>query len=238
MTVLSPDLALERSVDLGFGVFKAFRLGPYLLVNAGIREPERVGYPLHLLDSDGNIIRSFGSTNDGPYRPDLRDIIERRPMTVADDETSAWVGWLNQYVIEQWDSDGNLLHVLKREADWFPAWWRPESGPGRPPSTVMRDLVQDGDVLWVLVSIPGQNWDTAVQVDDSGRFSVTDDSVYRNTMIEALDLRTGEVLATTSVPRVFTGFVSPGHVYGREVDPNGITLVSIWSLEITNPHRR
>ena len=237
MTVLSPDFALARSVSLGFKIFKGFQLGAHLLINAGIRVPDRVGYPLHLIDSEGRFIRSFGSTNEGLYRPDLRDIIERRPMAITDDENGAWVGWLNQYVIEQWDSSGNLLRVLAREVDWFPPWWRPETGADLPPSPHMRDLVQDGNILWVLISVPGRNWKLATR-DDAGRFTITDDNVYRNAMIEALDLRTGQVLATTHVPRSFTGFVGPGRVYGREVDPNGNTVVSVWDLKIQDSKRR
>ena len=187
LSVFSPRYELVRTVQLGFEAgFRSVFVGEEILVNSMIRTPELIGYPLHLMNSLGRLTRSFGSTT-GVYRPDLRDALEVRELTA--DAGAVWSAWINQYVIERWDTVGNLTRVLQREVDWFPTWWRPQPGRGAPPLPVTTAIQKQGDTLWVLVRVPGPDWAAAVK--PRGRsFAVLDPNVYQNTMVEAIQLRT------------------------------------------------
>jgi len=84
ITVFSPDYAVVRVVNLDYPISgKGFFIGTKMLINQGIRTPHRAGYPLHLMDRNGEILRSFGSSADGLYRSDMREVINVRAITAA-----------------------------------------------------------------------------------------------------------------------------------------------------------
>jgi hypothetical protein len=236
MSVFSPDFDLVRTASLGFGrgSHGGAVLGDRIVVNADIRTSERVGYPLHLLDPTGEIVRSFGSET-GVYRPDLREIIHQRTVAGAGGE-AVWSGWLNQYVIERWDTSGRITRRLRRDVEWFEPWWSPETDIETPPQPVMRAVSQHGDTLWVLIVVPDRDWRSAVRPRPDGRFFIVDDiNAYYDSVIEAIDLRGGKVIASTRIPRMLQGFAGRGLVYGHGTDAIGNPLVPIWELNIVHP---
>ena len=233
MSVFSPNHELVRTVSVSFAAHPdAALVETAIVVNAAIHTMERIGYPLHLLDFDGEIVRSFGSI-DGVYRPDMRDIIDGRAMTSAEGD-AVWTGWWNQYVLERWDTAGYLTQTLRRDVEWFQPWWTPTTDIEIPPQPVTQDLMQQGDTLWVLVLVADPNWRSAIKPD--GRFfTVEDDNDYNDSVIEAIDLRNGQVRASTRFPRKLRGFAGPGLVYGQDIDPSGHIAIPLWDLNIPHP---
>ena len=158
VSVYTPDLALARTFRLGFSENgPELFVGPSLVVNSGIHTEERVGLPLHVLDRDGRMTRSFGSLIGGVYRADMQEIIDQRKLGPSDAD-SFWAARTNQYLIEQWSTDGRLLQTLRREAPWFEVWWEIRSGVDVAPLTTMSAIEQVGDTLWVLATVPGEQW--------------------------------------------------------------------------------
>lgn len=230
MTVYSPTYQQlrTRSLDYRAGI-RSLAIGSQMVVNTMVRTPDRVGYPLQLLDRDGLILRSFGSET-GEYRADLRDLLELRQISW--DGTAVWSGWVNQYVIERWGLDGRLLRTLRRDVEWFPTWWQPLGDLETPPVPVTAGLQVQGDTLWVLINIPAPTWKSAIR--PSGRaFRIADPHDYQHTMVEAIDLRRAQVLVSTRIPMTLSGFAGPGQVFGAGTDPAGNPTVRVWNVEIT-----
>lgn len=177
---------------------------------------------------------SFGS-RDYEYRSDLRDVLELREVTSH--ASGVWSAWINQYQLEEWNTEGRLRRILRRDVPWFPTWWRPGRTRESPPAPATTGIQIGGDTLWVLVLVPAPNWKSALVVGRSRIPSVRDYNVYQHTVIEAIDIRTSEVLASTQVPRYITGFAGPRLVAGVGTDSDGNPVVPIWELEISTPNR-
>ncbi|MEX2529364.1 MAG: 6-bladed beta-propeller [Gemmatimonadota bacterium] len=232
MSVFTPDLEFGRTASVEFSGGKGVFLGVDLVVNAGIRTPERVGYPLHIVEPTGETRNSFGPIPGAVFRPDLADIIEQRAIGVAG-EDAVWAGRINEYLLEKWDRDGTLRRSISRETEWFPAWWEHEDGP---PTTHIRDLQQTGDTLWVMIMVPGQDWQDAVRQVDGGRRVVEDRQRYQDTIIEAIDLTDGTVLVSSRIETPLGGFAGPNQVYGWPTEVFDPVAVHLWELRITHPN--
>ena len=234
VTVYTPDLEFARTFPLRFRLDgSALFVGASLLVNTGIHTEDRVGQPLHLLDRDGRIERSFGSVTGGVYRADLQDVIDRRQLAQST-EASFWAVRINQLLIERWATDGRLLGTLHWEPPWFRVWWQPQADAETPPVTSVIALEQVADTLWVLVAVPGERWRSAIEPD--GRlYRVTDLGEYQNAALAAIDVRRGVAIASRRMPRLLQGLTEGGLAFNTEADTFGNPVVRVYRLEIHSP---
>lgn len=241
MTVFSPDLRMVRTERLEFnaGIYST-ALGNRMVVNSMVRTPDRIGYPLQLVDQRGEIIRSFGSV-DGVYRADLRDALDVRKITPSL-AGGIWSAWRNQYVIEHWDTAGALTDVLHREVEWFPTWWHPtRTGPNTPPVTLITAIQARGDTLWVLLRIADSEWWGANEMPEGRNFLSENPDQYLDTMVEVIDLKNATVIASQRMPQALRGFAGPGIVYGSGTDVKGNPVVPLWRVDLvraSSPTRR
>ena len=200
-----------------------------MVVNGLNRRSTRGQYPLHLVDPSGEIVRSFGSET-GEYEPELREFYELRAVGPAGDD-AVWSAPINEYLIERWTIDGRLTHVLRREVDWFEPWSVLDSDIDRPPDPHVAAVSQQGDILWVLAVIPDPEWRSVRQ--PSGRFFIVlDRHKHVDTVIEAIDLNSGRVIASTRMDLQLRGFVGDGLVYSQGSDANGDEAVQVWRFRI------
>jgi hypothetical protein len=89
-----------------------------LVVSGTIRTPDRIGYSLHLVATDGTgVIRSFG--HNAVYDP-LRPSQSYRLLSPAPDGVRVLAVRQDRYEVEEWDGNGRLVRVLRRNASWFP----------------------------------------------------------------------------------------------------------------------
>ena len=236
VSVFAPNLEFVRSFRFGFRQDgPALFVGTSLLVNTGIHTDDRVGLPLHVLDRDGSISRSFGSLTGGVYRADMQDIIDSRQLAYADTD-SFWAAHINQYLIERWTLDGRLLEALHREPPWFPVWWAAQSDSETPPVPEVVSIEQAGDTLWVLAIVSGDSWRSGVEPRDRG-YRVTDREVYYNAVVEAIDLKRGIVIASRRMPFLLDGLLEGGLAVRNDADEFGNPVVWVYRLEIHNPSR-
>ena len=234
VSVYTPDLEFARTFRLEFRPDgPALFVGTTLLINTGIHTDNRVGLPLHVLDRDGSISRSFGSVSGGVYRADMQDVIDRRSLAQTD-PTSLWAARVNQYLIERWSMDGRVLETLHRQPSWFPAWWESESNANTPPVPRVGAIEQVGDTLWVLIGVPGERWQSGVE-QEGQFFRVTNPSVYRNTVLEAIDLRRRDVITSRRMPLLFDDLLEGGLAVRNDTDEVGNPVVRVYRLEIHNP---
>lgn len=229
--VLSPSLEYVRTIRLpgvvsGNGRF----VDGALLLNEALRTGRGISQPLHLLDRDGEARASFGA-QDLPDDPSIaRETLEMREVAPVGDGTF-WVARINEYLIERWNTSGQLLESFRREVDWFPRWTVPESDAETPPVPFLKGLHLRGDTLFVLAQIPGANWADGVRPTERW-YEVVDPDVYRNTMIEAIDLRTRRVIAASVFSEQIYGFTSEGLVWDSEMDASGNPVVRVRGIRV------
>lgn len=197
-SIFSPSLAFVRSTRLEIPseiVWLAMVDGGSFVIAAPIRTPARVGYPLHLVNGAGRIVRSFGSTS-GAFRPDIPYFDNRTIAHGAPGQV--WAAHLNQYRIELWSTEGRKLRELRRTVPWFPAYLA-NRAPSRsvPPPTLLGQVRQDrAGRLWVRIRVPDANWRRAVRPGGPHGVTVSDHDRYVDTIIEVIDPRRGRLLAS------------------------------------------
>lgn len=230
VTVLSDDTLLARTFSVPFtDATLGLLTGDFLIARGVVSSPERRAQPLHVLSMTGEIGLSFGGDT-ALWRPELRGIVDMRSVATGD-STTIWAGWWNQYLVERFDTAGNRIQAFRRNPDWFPAWWTPESSIDLPPHPILIALQQSGDTLWVLNRIADPEWQSAVE--PAGRmFRITDEARYFDTVIEAIDIRQNRLIASTRQPIKLTGFAGVNLVYGEGIDSSGNPVVPIWKLSI------
>jgi hypothetical protein len=97
----------------------------------------------------------------------------------------------------------------------------------------LRAIRQDGELLWIMVTVADPQWEEAVIRTGERTFDITDYNNYHDTMIEVIDLSRNQVVVTKRFDESFMGFVGNGLVYGTTQDSVGTPSVPIWRLDLT-----
>lgn len=239
-TVLTTELDVLRSSPFqGDPLGVAILNDSIMAYNSHIPTRDKAGLPLHILDRDASVIRSFGDSA-STFRFDMGFPGWRR-LARADGD-SFWAARSTEYRIERWNSEGELLEVLRREVDWFPAHSeQPLPHPERPPVPFIAALQQDAQGrLWVLIAVPDEQWYEAVIEEATGRYNWTDDlNGFYDTTIEVLSPRDGRVLASRRVDRYMNQFMDRSHVASyRERDVDAVPVVDVWRLQLSSSPER
>lgn len=242
-TILSlDDYSVVRSVRLTGPLLNIALFADGLLaVNAAIRTPELVGQPLHIL-REGDRARSFGGQGeqylaDVPYSG-MREIAPARAPG------SFWAAYKNRYRVQKWDTAGNLLVTLNREADWFQPHERGVGfDPSVAPAPVLMAIQEDAQgVLWTLTAVADAEWRSALTPmpghPDGNRYAASDMNDYLDTVIEAIDPVEGVVLASTRVDQHFFRFADAAHTANTRFDANDVPYVDVFSFRLIRPETR
>lgn len=240
MTIYDAGLSLVRTqrVEPPVAGNNAFALGRAIVLNEGVRTADHVGFPLHVLTSDGRIEHSFGSLTQGLYRPDMREIINLRAISPTLPAGGVWSAYINQYRVERWDvGAGTVLETLNRDVEWFPTWWEPEGDAETAPVPVFTDLHVAGDTLWVMVVVPDPEWRRHVESTER-LYRVTDPDGYKDTVVEAIDLAEGRVIVSHRFDDQFSGFVGTGLIADPHMDDGGNPIVRILQPSISRREGR
>jgi hypothetical protein len=202
--------------------------GGSFVISAPIRTPARVGYPLHLVNDAGRIVRSFGSAS-GAFRPDIpyfgyRTIAPAGPGQV-------WSAHLNQYRIELWSTEGRKLRELRRSVPWFPPYLvSREPSRSVPPATLLGDVRQDRDGrLWVRIMVPDANWRRAVRPGGPHGITIADDNRYYDTVIEVIDPRRARLLASRRFDAA-VHFVGDDLLGAVVTGPDDVPYYHVWRV--------
>lgn len=165
--------------------------------------------PLHVVGPDGDLLRTFGSWHEGAW-----------PQFLAPSGDRAfWAAYARGYRLERWSRDGELLQVLERA----PEWWAPrpeELEPGDMYTFVSQIHEDDEGLLWVHVQV-------VTRKEERGGFF--DDPAGKTSIIEVIDPRRAEVVASTRFPDVAQ--IGRGHGFLQTVieeTSNGLQLLKIW----------
>ena len=237
--IYSPSLEFVREHRFPFPPVYVFEDGS-ILVNENIPDPDHIGYPLHVLAPDGEILRSFGQ--DPPeFRADQAAEYSRALAVTG--EGQLWTSPKARLELELWDPwTGERIRELSTE---WPEFRIDESGgreadPRRyEPSTLVAGLIHEPEgVLWVLLRHAAPDWEPDYGPDEPvPRRGLTLEEWERfyDRVVLAVDDASGEILGEGRFPysiRVPPGsdfFKSGGRVVGEHVE------VEIWDPVLVPP---
>jgi hypothetical protein len=178
----------------------------------------------HLADLTGRTIRRFA-----PYAdPRVRRTRHRQVVRAGADRFWAAPVEIDGggYVLELWNTRGELLRTLRRDVEWFPApGYVLDSSSPPPPNLEILNFDSSG-ILLTTSAIPNESW--------VPRDSQTGDGwQYYDLVLEAIDTESGSVLVSErlegadvegSIP--YWWWPGTRHGYRMKEDPRGLPLVT------------
>lgn len=218
LTVLSPDLSVARMHACTVLPWSGFFLPDGgMLVTGIVPGPDAYGYDFHIVSPSCQRARSFGGG--------LETTIGRAPPHAVTDfghsDRFVAVPRSGGYSVQKWSvGDGVLLAELNEEPDWYASARelgsrRPKQGlRGRqPPSVRVIHAGRDSrGLVWVATAVPDPEWMTAFdrQVSDSLPISYSEEF---DTVLEAIDPRTMQVVARQRLDELVAGFSGIGSIF-------------------------
>ena len=209
-----------------------------VVINAEVSTPSAIGFPLHRINSKGEIVRSFGALAPVVVPGEQRARRASGPGGV----NSFWHGEANRYDIERWTIDGKPDVILSRTAAWF-APYAPREGSYNPqvvkPRPRLRRITQTQDtVVWVGVDVADASWKQVSNAspDSEMRMGVIDDylALY-DTVLEAINPATGRLLASTRVDAPLHRFFGDGFTFSHRADSAGYRFLDVWQFRLVAP---
>jgi hypothetical protein len=185
---------------------------------------EGVRHHFHVTDSYGSLIRSFGGSANTSGLP-----AQEYPTVVAvSGEDTFWVGDRNEYRIEKWDLDGNLLSVCRRTPGWYSYQPDPEKlEPGMWQYRINQLFEDEEGLLWVHIS-------GYPLVEDGGRIRSDPDPGTWTSIIEVLDPTAGTLVASSRLGGVKRFAALNGFFQSvTKEDPETLLLnVEVWGARL------
>ena len=205
------------------------------VMSAIIDTPDRVGWPLHLLDGEGGIVRSFGTSL--PFHRGDATRLGVRNVAVAGDSL-VWTAHLTEYRLELWDTHNRLHRAFVRDLPWFPRWIRNRPiSPEEPINPELTSIRLDADgLLWVEVSRASEDYAEVVKWDDEWEmYYRASTSEYLETFFEVIDVDSGCIAARGTTGALLVNAVGDGFHAGYEdwvTDGVYRSEVELWRLGI------
>lgn len=233
-TTFGPTLELQSSKLLEVRPSHAVMVlpdGESLLVASSVQTPTLAGLPLHLLNREGRIERSFGSPA-GEFSADLSTSALR--LLAASGDTAVWVAHWNRYRLELWDlreaADTPLL-TLERQISWFPPGLEDTESRDVPPAPRIVDIQEtvDGNLMTVL-RVPDANWAAAVRQNGDHK-EITDPEGYFDTIVEILDPQARHVVVSVRRPEMLGSFAGPGLLAAAADDNRLIPRIKLLKVQ-------
>jgi hypothetical protein len=192
LTVLTPELELVR--DLRMMKTPDFVLSDGSLVLADqVGTRDAAGYPIHRLNADGSIARSFG-TDTPQHRPDMR-LLTTRVVGRATDGT-VWAAAPGLYALERWDPfAGTRKQRVEVDAKWFRPSKSYPSSMERPMPVIQAVAEDSAGFVWVLIQVADPRW-KAPPTDSERTWTPELYDSKHDWLLEVVDPRSQRVIAS------------------------------------------
>ena len=178
--------------------------------------PQGAGLPLHLLASDGSIVRSFGASLNEPAGGSGTFSAWRVASPTSG--PLVWTSRVNRYLIERWDvRDGSLAKRILIDAPWLDdAFERGVPVVQRPP--MILSLYEDADgLLWVLVRLNVSDTRSPPRHGEGREGDLTD---FWDLRLDVVDPTTGSIIASHQVPDYAGGLMNNRQLVSFEASNN------------------
>ncbi len=203
ITALSPSYTFIRSLQSpGFiDQWLVTRDGRFVLT-ATIGSAARAGWPVHLMNSQGQIVHSFGT--DVP-RLDPQRRIESRRKLAASSDGGVWTSRVERYFLERWTLDGKRTAALQRDASWFvvDSDYKGPASVVPPPSRVHAIWEDKNGRVWIAILVADQNWkrtNARAQEGDMIPMPRAQNGAIYDTIIEVIDIDAGRLVSSVRFP--------------------------------------
>ncbi len=220
MTVYAPGLTVERvipfsprPIDIGFLPLDD---GSYV-VNATVGSADRIGFPLHRIGPDGELLLTYPTPSTAAGPGDEFALLTR--LAMGEDGVSFWATSTSGYRVDRFHLDGALLESFLVAPPWErDEAWAGVGGPPPSPPGVMAVQERDG-LLWIVSRRRTPDYQAATsrirnmhglvtQIDDYNR--------YFESVLDIVDPRTRRLVSRSVIPGYLLRFVSPGVVLFHE----------------------
>ncbi len=227
-TVLDSEFRFARSasLDVQLQMVPALLLpGGELLVNHAVGSPAGAGFPLHLLGTDGSIIRSFTETTDSGAAHATGATSSGRALAHAADGL-AWSATRTAYELHLIEpTTGRLVRRLSRRTSWFPELntdvVRERRERGEPVPWVSSIHEDARGLLRVHSRVPDPRWRTAIREGSGSHPIITDPLRYTDSMLEVIDPRTGTLVVSRRFDAPLDMFLGDDLVIASTEDADG-----------------
>ncbi len=229
ITMFGPDRALAGTLPMPF-------LSPALVLPDGsflvarqIRRSETIGYPMHVVDREGRVVRSFG-TDEPQYRPDLNHILTRK-VALGQDGT-VWAMAPARYLLERWDpSTGEQLQSTRIRSEWFRESIEPYTDETVRPPPLVEGLWEDEDgLVWTIVQDADVDWEPPPRANEHRPLDRHEWERLHDWVVEVVDPGSGRVLATRRF-RETLWYRPPSRILVSPVD----TVLTIVAYDVWKP---
>ena len=243
-SIFSPTGEFVRMVPQpGIGRFGLILPDGNLVLNVGGLDAALIGAPLHLIDTAGRVIRSFG----GNYRVVIGEngtdpwLLAR--LVGPSRSGRFWAAHYLEYEFSLWSSTGELIKHYERVNDFF----RPNErfrialSPRTPPrvSTIREDST---GLVWITIQVPvpQEEWEAGIGKPELNRRG---QPVYRHAMrgrlfhtrVEVIDPITGRLLVSRRLPFYAVAATDDGEYAAYRQDEDGVPYLDIWRVQLVQP---
>ncbi len=223
-TMLSSDYQFVRSLPATGGTPMSLVAGSgdRLLEAASVRRGADSAFALFFRDTNGRLVGRASPLR--AQRTDAGGDASRRALSVSPDGTEAWATHRLHYMIERCAFRTASCVLLARTVAWFPVpTLLSESSDERmsefPPEPQLLGAAQEGEqFLWIMSLVPDANWKRGLQLGGVHP-RIIDQHRYWDTMIELVDLRSLNVIASQRIDDALVGGPLVGgysSVYGED----------------------
>ena len=203
------------------------------ILNADVRTRDLIAVPLHVVDSAGALVRSFGEDSIG-YEMGIPWLGSRAISSAV--SSGVWSAYRNQYVLQHWSVDGRLLREIRRVPELFPAYFEATGpAPWTKPQPKLHLIHQDAKGrMWVAVAVGDPDWPEGLRALDRAVPGVThvidDMNLYYDTVVDVL-AEDGTLIATTVVDQFIHAFLDDGMFLTQEYT-DARPSIAVWRVHL------
>ncbi|HEX6314973.1 MAG TPA: hypothetical protein VFZ73_08945, partial [Gemmatimonadaceae bacterium] len=244
LSLFSPSGAFVRSAQVPNGLlgfrFAVLSDGKVVVNNYFPTRPS-----FALLDRDLNEIRSFGRSIAKERFPDSDAL--QFVMAPLDSGRFIAVQQNHRFLLQVWDTGGVLHKEIAREPEWFKQWSyedRLARTPQAPPFPKVLSVYTDLERrwLWISAAVADPTWRKVTskggvpargrEVAETKMISVYEYERAFDTVLEIMDLKTGQVIVSQRFDAYIPSFMEGGLLYGLREESTGLYIVEVWRPEV------
>ena len=228
ISMFGPDRTLAGTLPMPFPPDLVMPDGSFL-VTWQIGRSETIGYPMHVVDREGRVVRSFG-TDEPQYRPDLDHILTRK-VALGRDGT-VWAMAPARYILERWDpSTGERLQSTRIPSDWFRESIEPYTDETVRPPPLVAGLWEDEDgLVWTIVRDADVDWEPSPRANEERSIDLQERNRLYDWVIEVVDPGSERVLASRRFSETLW-YRPPSRILVSPVD----TILTIVAYDVWKP---
>lgn len=207
------------------------------LLNQIIPTQELIGFPVHWMTSDGEVIRSFGDDPSLVRTAEMVGGVAGFLWITPSSEERFWTAGATEFAVKRRHLRGSGLEVLRLEG-WESAFMNGvPDGLGRPLATIS-DIWEDPlGRLWVLFRVPDPDWESSVRRIPAGLghrpwYEVEDWQGYWDTVVAVIDPEDGTPLVVDRYPGWISSFLPDGEVVSYIEEVTGDVSIQLRNMTI------